>query len=61
MKGGNMKKGKDIGPMAFVVIGAIVGASSIIFNLATGTWKFTLFIIAGFALMIYGFVKNKQN
>lgn len=56
-----MKKGKDIGPMAFVVVGAIVGASSIIFNLVTGTWKFTLFIIAGFALMVYGFVKNKEN
>jgi hypothetical protein len=56
-----MKKGKDIGPMAFVVIGGIVGASSIIFNLITGTWKFTFFIIAGFALMVYGFVRNREN
>lgn len=45
----------------FALIGVIVAVASIILNLTKGTWKFTLFILVGIGMAVYGFLKERKK
>ena len=50
------KRRQDIPPIALIIIGLIVGVSSIFINISSES-NFSLFVIAGFTMAGYGSIK----
>jgi len=45
---------------AWMIMGAIVAAASLMINLKNGYWKYTIFLIIGVAMMVYGFITKEE-
>lgn len=51
----------EIKGYVFIAIGAVLAIASVILNITREIWNFSLFILAGIAMVIYGVFKSRTE